>query len=145
MSRLKLLAPVLLASFWLYACVCIEFAPQPAPPPEREWKFTPYPEIDPDGCCIEKPDDPIDLRQGPHAIAFEDWLNPLTKTPVVHYELINQWGQVIAIIPVNDHHRYVVKGIPRGCYFLRAVGPRDPSAPSNEACTPGLQKGRIWT
>lgn len=148
---MKILVPLFMAIFWLYACVCIEF--KPTSPPEKEWKFVPMPELERaepefDFSPLE-PDDQIDLKKGKHIVTFDDFINPIFKWEIDHYELYNQWGEVIANIPPNDHHRYVVKGVPPGCYRLRAIGRGRwedvPSMPSNEGCTPGLKTGRIWT
>lgn len=149
MRGTKIFVPLFMSTFWLYACVVIRYDNVP-PPIEKEWKFVPMPEVEPefDFSPLE-PDDQIDLKKGKHVITFEDTFNPWVGWEIDHYELINQWGAVISEIPPNDHHRYVVKGIPPGCYTLRAIGRGRrgdvPSTPSNEACTPGLKTGGIWT
>lgn len=163
---MRLLLPVLLVAFWAAACVVVRF--DSAPPPANEWKFVPMPELDSDGCCIEDPskgvepprsnkwilpapevEPVIDLKKGPHIITFADVVNPLIGWPIDHYALYDQWGDVIAKIQPNARGRYVVKGVPRGCFYLRAIGQGRagdvPSGPSNEGCTPGIKKGRIWT
>lgn len=147
----KVVLPVYLALFWTYACVCVKFAPSEQP---KEWRYVPMPEVESsepefDFGPLEEPDDTIDLKKGSHILTFDDFLNPIFKWEIDHYELYNQWGEVIANIPPNDHHRYVVRGVPKGCYRLRAIGKEwdrnVPSAPSNEGCTPGLKTGRVWT
>lgn len=150
---MRKLIPVLLVSCWLAACVCIEFAPAPKDPPiDRNWeRFNPPPtELDLDGCCIENPDadkEDLDLKRGPHVIMFDDHQNSRVGWEIERYDLYNQWGKVIASIKPNQHGTYLIRGVPRGCYTLRAI-PKDwpwPSKPSNEGCTPGLKKGGIWT
>lgn len=159
MRSLKVFLPMFMAVFWTYACVCMRFDTLP-PPPDNQWKSVPQPEFDSDGCCLkgepefdfgplEEPNDTIDLKKGAHIITFEDILNPIFGWEIDHYELYNQWGDVIANIPPNDHHRYVVHGVPKGCYRLRAIGKTShsnvTSIPSNEGCTPGLKPGRTWS
>lgn len=126
MRGMKVFVCLFLAISLLYACVVIKFD-DPLPPPRHG-----YP----------------DLKIGPHAITFRDEFNPRVGWEIDHYDLINQWGQVVVEILPNDHHRYVVRGVPPGCYTLRAIGRGRrgdvPSRPSNEVCTPGLKGEGIW-
>lgn len=150
---MRIFVPLFMAAFWLYACVEIKID---NPEPRKDWQFVPLPEIDSDGCCIENPQfqipplkDQLTLNKGPYTVTFEDFDNPAIGWEIERYDLVNQWGDVIATIPPNDHHVYEVRGVPAGCYTLRSIGKGwrgdVPSLPSVEACTPGLKTGRIWS
>lgn len=145
----RIFIPLFIALFWSYACVVIKYE-KGSEPPTLDWKFVPMPQIDDDGCCLEsEEEDELDLKKGPHVLQFQDFLNRWTSWEIERYDLYDQWGDVIAKIKPNKRGVYRVRGVPKGCYHLRAIGRGFtryvPSGPSNEGCTPGLKTGGIWT